>query len=45
MAGERGSVEGLALESREPASLARRQFACPQAVFYYEKKKKKLFLA
>ena len=26
-------VEVLALESREPASLARRQFACPQTIF------------
>ena len=33
----------LALESREPASLARRQFACPQTIFDYEKKKKMSF--
>ena len=33
----------LALESRKPASLACRQFACPQAVFEYEKKKKMSF--
>ena len=31
---------GLALESREPASLARRQFGCPQTIFDYEKKNK-----
>ena len=36
-------MEALALESREPASLACRQFACPQAVFDYEKKKKNSF--
>jgi len=28
-------IPGLALESRKPASLACRQFACPQAVFDY----------
>ena len=28
-------VEFLALETRKPASLACRQFACPQAVFDY----------
>jgi len=34
----------LALESCKPANLACRQFACPQAVFDYEKKKNE-FLA
>ena len=35
-----GAPPPLALESREPASLARRQFACPQTIVDYEEKKK-----